>query len=143
MVVMDFPLESIHNKALKAAEATRCAQDQGKYWEMHDRLFSNQQALEPWKAHAEAIGLDVAKFEDCMTTGKHAPTVRKGIAQATKAGLTGTPAYVLGLTDSKDPSKVKGLSFLSGAKPFDAFKAEIEKGLAGLSPEPPAAPASK
>ena len=140
---MDMPLESSHNKALKAAEATHCAQDQGKFWEMHDRLFANQQALEPWKAHAEAIGLDVAKFEECLSTGKHTPAIRKEIAEATKAGATGTPSYVLGVTDPKDPSKVKGLAFIKGAQPFEGFKTEIEKALAGLSPAPAAAPPAK
>jgi protein-disulfide isomerase len=134
MAVMDFPLESIHKNALKAAEATHCAEDQGKFWEMYERLFGNQQTLDQWKAHAEAIGLDVAKFEDCLNTGKSTPTVRKEAAEATKAGLTGTPSFVLGATDPKDPSKVKGMVFISGAKPFDAFKVEIEKALASLPP---------
>jgi protein-disulfide isomerase len=143
MAVMDFPLESIHKNAMKAAEATHCAQDQGKFWEMHDRLFANQQTLDQWKAHAEAVGLDVAKFEECMSSGKHTPTIRKEIAEATKSGATGTPSYVLGVTDPKDPSKVKGLAFLKGAQPFDGFKTEIDKGLAGLSPAPAAAPPAK
>src|SRR6184192_3148593 len=52
------PLESIHNLAFKAAEAARCAGEQGKYWEMHDRLFENQKTLEPWATHAQAIGRD-------------------------------------------------------------------------------------
>jgi protein-disulfide isomerase len=140
---MDFPLESIHNKAFKAAEATHCALDQGKFWEMHDRLFTNQQALEPSKAHAEAIGLDVAKFEECMSSGKHAPDIRKELAEGQKAGVTGTPSSVLALTDPKDPKKVKGLAFIRGAQPFDGFKTEIEKGLAGLAPAPGAPPPAK
>ncbi len=60
MVKLDMPLEAIHKQAFKAAEATHCAKDQGKFWEMHDRLFANQRKLEPWSAHAEALGLDVA-----------------------------------------------------------------------------------
>ena len=55
------PLESIHKLAFKAAQAAHCAGEQGKYWEMHDRLFENQKALEPWAPHAEAVGLDVAE----------------------------------------------------------------------------------
>ena len=56
---LDLPLESIHKQAFKAAEAANCAGDQAKYWEMHDRLFENQKALEPWNTHAEAVGLDL------------------------------------------------------------------------------------
>jgi len=127
--LLDLPLESIHKLAFKAAEATHCAEDQGKFWEMHYRLFEQQKALEPWKAHAEALGLDVAKFEDCMSTGKHAASVRKDMAQAEKAGATGAPAFVLGTTDPSDPSKVKGLTFIRGAAPIDRFKTEIEQAL--------------
>ena len=66
-VLRDFPLEPIHPLAFKAAEAARCAGDQGKYWEMHGRLFSNQQALGPkdLPRHAEAVGLDVTRFQEC------------------------------------------------------------------------------
>ncbi len=137
-MVLDFPLESIHKMAFKAAEATHCAMDQGKFWEMHDRLFANQQALEPSKAHAEAIGLDVAKFEQCMSSGKHVPDIRREMAEGQKAGVTGTPSSVLALTDPSNPKKVKGLSFIRGAQPFDGFKAEIEKALAALAPAPAA-----
>jgi predicted DsbA family dithiol-disulfide isomerase len=90
-----------------------------------------------------AVGLDVAKFEECLNSGKHAPTVRKEAAEAMKVGVTGTPSYVLGVTDLKNPSKVKGLTFLSGAKPIDGFRAEIDKALAGLSPSPAAIPPAK
>jgi protein-disulfide isomerase len=61
-VFLDFPLESIHKVAFKAAEAANCAGEQGKYWEMHHRLFENQNKLEALTHHAEAIGLDVPKF---------------------------------------------------------------------------------
>ena len=127
---MDLPLESIHKLAFKAAEAANCAGEQGKFWEMHDRLFANQKALEPWKAHAEAVGgLDVSKFEACLNAGKQAEEIRRDMAQAQKAGVTGTPLFFLAYTDPSS-SKVKTLVRLSGAQPFAAFKAEIDKLLA-------------
>ena len=89
----DMPLESIHKLAFKAAEAANCAGEQGKYWEMHGRLFANQQAFEPWAPHAEALGLDVARFETCLSTGKYADEIRRDMAQAATAGVTGTPAF--------------------------------------------------
>ena len=82
---LDMPLESIHKLAFKAAEATHCAEDQGKFWEMSHRLFEQQRVLEPWKAHAEALGLDVAKFEACMASGRHAPAIRKDMASTIRA----------------------------------------------------------
>ena len=128
---MDMPLP-IHKDAFRASVATHCAEDQGKFWEMHDRLFDNQRAIEPLKGHAEALGLDVVAFESCMASEKHAEAVRKDMAQAQKAGATGTPSFVLGRTDPADPSKVKGISFIRGAQQFAAFKTEIEKALAEI-----------
>ncbi len=128
-------MERIHKLAFKAAEATRCAGDQGQYWEMHDRLFANQRALEPWSGHAEALGLDVGQFDECMATGKHAKTVRADMAQASKVGATGTPSFVIARTDPKDPMKVTGISFLRGAQAFDAFKTQLDEALAGLEAE--------
>ncbi len=130
-VLLDMPLESIHKLAFKAAEATHCAEDQGKFWEMHHRLFEQQKALEPWKAHAEALGLDVPRFEECMTAGRHAPAIRKDMAEAQKAGVTGTPAFLIAVTDPADKTKVKGLTTLKGAQPYDRFKVELEQALAG------------
>ena len=138
---MDFPLESIHKFAFKAAEAADCAGDQGKFWEMHDRLFTNQNALDQWNAHAEAIGLDVAKFNECMSSGHPDAEIRRDAAEGQKAGVTGTPAFFLAYTDPKS-SKVRTEVRLTGAQPFAAFKAAIDKLLASEPPKPePAKPA--
>jgi protein-disulfide isomerase len=131
---MDFPLESIHKFAFKAAEAARCAGEQGKFWEMHDRLFSNQTSLEPAKPHAEAIGLDGPKFEACLSAGKYAEAIRKDAAEGQKAGVTGTPLFFLAYTDPAS-SQVKTVVRLSGAQPFSAFKAQIDQLLAAEPPK--------
>ncbi len=128
-MTLDLPLERIHKSAFKAAVATHCAEEQGKFWEMHDLLFENQRTLEPWSPHAQALGLDVARFDDCMSSDKYAAAVRKDMTEATKAGATATPSFVLGLTDPDDPKKVKGLTFIRGAQPFKAFKAQIDSAL--------------
>jgi len=141
-VFLDLPLESIHKSAFKAAEAAHCAGEQGKYWEMHDRLFENQKALEPWAPHAEAVGLDVARFEDCMSTARSADEIRASMAQAQKAGITGTPAFFLAYTDPAS-TRVKTITALKGARPFADFKAAIDGLLAEpakAAPEKPAAP---
>jgi protein-disulfide isomerase len=124
--LLDLPLERIHKLAFKASEATYCAKDQGKYWEMHSRLFENQRALEPWSGHAEAIGLDVAKFDACMSANTHAPAIRADMAQASKVGITGTPGFVIAKTDPKDPTKVTGISFIRGAQAFQTFKGQLD-----------------
>ena len=124
------PLESIHKQAFKAAEASRCAGEQGKYWEMHNRLFASQQTLEPWSAHAKALGLDATRFEGCMNTGKFAGAIRTDMAAAQKLGINSTPSFLLAMTDPNDPTRVKGLSLVRGAQPFGTFKLEIDKTLA-------------
>jgi hypothetical protein len=126
LVLLDMPLERIHKSAFKAAEAAQCAGDQGKFWEMRGRLFEDYRALEPFAAHAEAIGLDMAAFENCMSSGKHADEIRRDMSEARKAGVTGTPAFVLARTNPKG-SKVRILAALKGAQPFTAFKSEIDR----------------
>ena len=123
--VLDLPLESIHRDAFKAAVAVRCAGEQGKYWEMHDRLFANQQTLNQWDAHATAVGLDTARFGSCMTSDKYAADVRKDIAQTQVAGVTGTPGFYFGTAEANG-SKVKTMKFVNGARPFTTLKAEID-----------------
>ena len=111
-----------------------CAGEQGKFWEMHDRLFADQQNLEPWTPHAQAIGLDTAKFDECMNSGREAAEIRKDMAAGQKAAVTGTPTFFLAWADPKS-SQVKTVARLTGAQPFAAFKATIDKLLAA-PPEP-------
>lgn len=128
-VFRDFPLESIHPDALVASEAAACANDQGKYWEMHDRLFGNQTMLAAanMTVHAQAIGLETASFQQCLAGGKHKESIRKNMAEALSLGVTGTPTFFIG-TISPNDSKVKVLRALKGAAPYANFK-EVLDGL--------------
>ena len=119
------PLERIHKHAFKAAQAAHCAGEQGRYWEMHDRLFENYKTLEPWTPHAEAVGLDVAAFEECLASGKFDKAIRRDMGEAGKAGVTGTPAFLIGRAQPGS-SKVKVLAVLKGAKAFADFKTELD-----------------
>lgn len=118
LVFRNFPL-SFHQKAPKAAEAALCAEDQGKFWEMHDRLFAHQEAIDlpDLKAHARTIGLDGALFDACLDEGRKTAQVQADIEAATEAGVSGTPAFF-----------ING-RLLSGAQPFEAFKAVIDNEL--------------
>jgi protein-disulfide isomerase len=133
-VFRDFPLEQIHPSALKAAEAARCAGEQGKYWEMHDRLFANQRALAAAQLteHATAIGLDAPAFDKCLTSGSQTAKVRKDLADGKAAGVTGTPAFFIGVMDNK-AGTVKVLRTITGARPYEAFKATIDELLAQVN----------
>jgi protein-disulfide isomerase len=134
-VFLNLPLEAIHKSAFGAAKAARCAGEQGKYWEMHDRLFANQKDLEPRTPHAQAIGLDVTAFDACVASDKEDAAIRRDIAEAQKLGISGTPAFLIGRTDPKS-SKLTILAAVRGARPFADFETEIDKLLA--EPEKPA-----
>ena len=125
----NFPLESIHPFAEKAAEAAECAGDQGKYWEMHERLFKNQSQLDPKElpGHAVVLGLDQPKFQDCLSTGKFTAKVKADEADGAKLNVTGTPTFFFGYPDPKDPSKLIAVKKLSGAQPLNAFTGILDE----------------
>jgi protein-disulfide isomerase len=129
-VFRDFPITGAHKDALKAAEAMGCALDQNKFWELHDRLFVNQTTLEPSNLvqHAQAIGLDVSKFKQCLESEKYLEEIRKDFADGRTAGVFSTPTFFLGRTEPKS-SKVTVLAVITGAKPYDTFKAAIDSAL--------------
>ena len=120
------PIERTHPNAMKAAEAAECAGGQGKFWEMHDKLFANQKALTQPSlvAHAQVLGLNVTSFQSCLTSGQHAARVRADLAEGLRAGVTGTPAFFIG-TVTKD-GKLKVLRKLIGAKPFATIKQTLD-----------------
>jgi protein-disulfide isomerase len=119
LVFRDFPLP-MHPRAPKAAEAAHCAGDQGKYWEMHEKLFSNAQKLEvnDLKAHAREIqGIDGAKFDRCLDSNEKAQLVEKNRKAGEEAGVSGTPAFF-----------ING-RLISGAQPLEAFTAIVDQEL--------------
>ena len=115
----EYPLPN-HQNAKAAAEAGQCAQEQGKFWPYHDRLFANQQHLTSveLKQHAVAVGLDAARFNACVDSHKYASVVEADIAMGNEAGVNGTPAFF-----------ING-RMISGAQPFDVFKKIIDEELA-------------
>jgi protein-disulfide isomerase len=127
-VMREYPLSSIHKNATNASMAALCADDQGKYWEMHDLLFENQKQLgvDNLKSFASTIGLDTASFNECLDSKKTSGQVQKDMASASKLGMGGTPGFFIGLTDLTDPDKVELSVYLKGAKPIDSFRASID-----------------
>jgi protein-disulfide isomerase len=91
-----FPL-GFHSKAQKAAEAAMCAQDQGKFWQMHDAMFGDQKQLEvaQLKATAANLGLDAEKFNECLDSGTHADAIKADMEAGQAAGVSGTPAFFI------------------------------------------------
>ena len=93
-VFLQFPLNSIHPRAQKAAEASLCAHDQDHFWDMHARLFKSPMSLEQEAliSKASEIGLDMEKFEQCLNSGTHAEKVREDLQKGLQVGVSGTPA---------------------------------------------------
>lgn len=123
--VGDFPL-SFHNEAKTAAVSATCAGEQGAYWKMQDRLFNKQRELKEgiYEAYAKEFGLDVAEFNKCMVNPKHLDQINQEMALGEKAGVKGTPAFLIGRL--KD-GQVTDIQFLSGAQPFSRFSQVIER----------------
>lgn len=91
----DFPV--ITDQSPKAAEAARCANDQGRFWEYHDLLYARQPALDvkSLKAYATQLGLDTNKFSQCLDSGQHKAAVDDGLRDALAHGFRGTPAFLV------------------------------------------------
>ena len=116
---------------MKAAESSRCAGDQGKYWEMHDQLFANFTALETTDLvrHATMLNLDLMKFQECMDSGRYANEIRKDILEGQKAGVRGTPTFFIGASEGEE-MRIKVLKVIRGAKPYTEFKEVLDSILA-------------
>jgi protein-disulfide isomerase len=113
------PLD-MHPFAQTAAEAAMAANEQGKFWEMHDKLFANQQQLDRLSLdkYAADVGLNVPRFKAALDSGKYRERVKQDAAEAAKLGISGTPTLF-----------VNGHK-LVGAQPFPMFKTAIDKELA-------------
>lgn len=124
-IFMSFPLESIHGQALLAHEAASCAGDQGKFWEMREKLFaSTTLTREQLNFFALSVGVDQPKFEKCFSSGQKAAGVHKEASVGQKIGVQGTPTFLLGYTSGD--AKLKIQRAMSGAQPFSAFSEVID-----------------
>ena len=120
LVFRDYPIDQLHPQSRKAHEAARCASAQGKFWAYHDALFTHAPKTSPeqLKAYAQDVGLDVAAFEQCVSSGKYQATVQRDVEEGTRAGVTSTPAFF-----------ING-RLVSGAQPLESFTRVIEDELA-------------
>ena len=123
LVYRDSPLTSIHPDAQKAAEAAECADDQDKFWEMHDLIFEGQNALgtgtvdiplESLKSYAEELGLNTDTFNECLDSGTYAEEVAADIQAGLNYGAAATPTFF-----------INGKK-LVGAQSYETFQAIID-----------------
>jgi protein-disulfide isomerase len=133
----DFPL-NMHRNTLAASNAAACADEQGKFWPMHDRLY---QAQDEWngeatdapkaffKRYAGEIGLDVATWETCFDARKYQPRINANLADGLRRGVGSTPTFVI------------GNKLYAGMRSYDELKRIVDS-IARVSPAPAAATAS-
>jgi protein-disulfide isomerase len=116
VVYRQFPLTNIHPHAQKAAEASLCANEQGKFWEMHDALFTDQKNLEvaDLKEKAGKLSLNATTFNACLDSSKYAAAIKNEILDGAKVGVNGTPSMF-----------ING-RFLSGDQPYDEIARMID-----------------
>jgi protein-disulfide isomerase len=98
----DFPLQQ-HQFARLAAHSAACADEQGKYWEQHDRIYEGQgewsaarDAGDHFRNYARAAGLDLARYDECMASGKYAGRIMASVEEGTRAGVSSTPTLLVG-----------------------------------------------
>ena len=119
LVYMDFPL-GIHQHAMDAANAARCAGEQDKFWQYHDAMFADQSKLAPadLKASAAKLGLDAKKFDACLDKTKYQSQIQQDVAEGTKLGVTGTPTFFINGRE------------ITGAQPAQKFEEVIDDEMA-------------
>ena len=126
-VFVDYPIRQLHPTAARSHEAAACAGDQGKFWEMHRSLFTSPVANtdDALLAQAKAVGLDTAQFSSCLSSRKHAESIRASVARMEQLGIQGTPMTLIGLTPAPgQPMQV--VKYLYGALPYAEFKKTID-----------------
>lgn len=123
IVYRQYPIASLHPFAIKAAEASLCAHEQGKFWEMHDLMFNEQQRLgvSDLKEKASRLGMNQKKFDGCLDSGRFVERIQNDLKEGARAGITGTPAVF-----------VNGTIIEGGAVPYERVAAAIDKELARL-----------
>jgi len=132
MAFRHLPL-AIHSLAQKAGEAGECAARQGRFWPMHDWLFRETPKLEESRLRegARELALDTRAFDACLN-GQAALRVQEDAASARPLGITGTPSFLVGLVQSD--GRVRVVKRLTGAQPFEQFKAVIDAVAAQAAP---------
>ena len=129
-VFRDFPIDSNHPQAIRAHEAARCALEQEKFWDIHNRLFSPPGTHEApaLEARAKEAGLNVGAFRTCLASGRTTAGVRETESIAETLGATGTPWFFVGLRDLKT-GKVRVLKPIGGAQPYEQFALALDEAL--------------
>jgi protein-disulfide isomerase len=125
-VFVHYPIDQLHPDAFLSHEAASCAADQGKFWELHGKLFeSPAKTTEQIVALAQAAGVEVGSLRRCLDSDKYASAVRESVQQMQQLGIDSTPTFLIGLTPAKG-QRMKVLKVVKGAHQFASFQTAID-----------------
>ncbi|MGD9159680.1 MAG: thioredoxin domain-containing protein [Desulfobacteraceae bacterium] len=131
-VIIDYPLPN-NFPAIMGAEAVHCASEQGKFREMHEEIMRDQKSLGDITSIASFINLNMDEFSACMESKKYEAVINENIELGTKLKIPSVPNFIVARIDPENSGKVKGISYIRGAKKYEYFKQEIDKALADLN----------
>lgn len=134
----EFPIASLHPESARASHAALCAQDQGKYWEMHDLLFASTRDIsaETLKAHAAKLDLKASRFAACLDEEKDKDRLAADMELGGKLGVSGTPTFFLGTAEPGSPGNVRLTARIPGAVGYPVFSGAIDAMLAPANAKP-------
>jgi protein-disulfide isomerase len=123
---INYPIERIHPDALPAAKVAECAGEQGKFWEMHARLFMDDTAtaVERFDEHVRILKLDTSRFKQCFTGDQVAAKVKRDQAEARRVGINSTPIFLVGRMDGDGGVAV--MLRINGAQEPEVFMRAVE-----------------
>ena len=127
-IFLHYPIAQLHPQAARAHEAAVCANEQGKFWEMHTSLFTNPITKDDagLTKLAQGAGLNVQQFNSCLTSGRHTAKIQASVRRMEQLGIQGTPMTLIGYTPAPgQPMKVE--KYIYGARPFGDFKATLDE----------------
>lgn len=125
-VFIHYPIDQLHPEAFRSHEAASCAAEQGKFWELHTKLFESPvRTADEIVALAGTAGLDTTALRACMDSGKYSSAVRESVKRMQQLGVDSTPMFLIGKTPQNgEPMTI--VKVVRGAHPFDTFKQAIE-----------------
>ena len=124
-----YPIAQLHPEAARSHEAAACAQDQGKFWELHGKLFEAPlKSADQLTEAARSAGLDASALRACLESGKHAKAVQESVQRVAGMNVNGTPIFLIGRTAADNKMTVARV--VEGAQPYEAFKAAVDQVLA-------------
>lgn len=125
-VFLEYPAERNLPASGEASNAALCADDQGRYWEMRQRIYANPMSIDAagYRRHAASLDLDMQLFDQCLEQAPHAARIEQHVALGRQLGVRGTPTFFVAVSGSGD-GDLRLVRRITGAQPLDLFEQEL------------------